>query len=54
MSSLTALRLRRKADPKVCIVDDDPSVLQSLKRLLAADDCEAETFDDSDKFLEQE
>jgi FixJ family two-component response regulator len=32
---------------KICILDDDPSVLRSLKELLASDDLEAETFDDT-------
>ncbi|HYZ72248.1 MAG TPA: hypothetical protein VE641_04170 [Chthoniobacterales bacterium] len=37
---------------RICILDDDPSVLRSLKELLASDDFEAETFDDPDMFLE--
>jgi FixJ family two-component response regulator len=36
----------------ICILDDDPSVLRSLKELLASDDFEAETFDDPEKVLE--
>jgi FixJ family two-component response regulator len=30
---------------KICILDDDPSVLRSLKELLASDDLEADTFE---------
>ena len=37
---------------KICILDDDPSVLRSLKELLSSDDFEAEAFDDPEKFLE--
>ena len=37
---------------KICILDDDPSVLRSLKELLSSDDFEAEVFDDPEKFLE--
>ena len=31
---------------KICILDDDPSILRSLKELLSSDDFEAEVFDD--------
>ena len=37
---------------KICILDDDPSILRSLKELLSSDDFEAEVFDDPEKFLE--
>ena len=30
---------------KICILDDDPSILRSLKELLSSDDFEAEVFD---------
>ena len=40
------------SEGKICILDDDPSVLRSLKELLSSDDFEAETFDDPEKFLE--
>jgi FixJ family two-component response regulator len=39
-------------EAKICIVDDDPSVLRSLQELLSSDDLEAEAFDDPEKFLE--
>jgi FixJ family two-component response regulator len=35
----------------ICILDDDSSVLNSLRELLASDGFEAETFDSPDKFL---
>ena len=35
----------------ICVLDDDSSVLSSLKELLASDGFEAETFDSSDEFL---
>ena len=37
---------------KICILDDDPSILRSLKELVSSDDFEAEVFDDPEKFLE--
>ena len=37
---------------KICVVDDDTSVLRSLKELLASDDLDAERFDDPGKFLD--
>jgi FixJ family two-component response regulator len=35
----------------ICVLDDDSSVLSSLKELLASDGFEAETFDNPDEFL---
>ena len=35
----------------VCILDDDASVLSSLRELLASDGLEAETFDSPEKFI---
>lgn len=35
----------------ICILDDDSSVLNSLRELLASDGFEAETFDSPDEFL---
>jgi FixJ family two-component response regulator len=35
----------------ICVLDDDSSVLSSLKELLASDGFEAETFDSPDEFL---
>ena len=35
----------------ICVLDDDISVLSSLKELLASDGFEAETFDNPDEFL---
>jgi two-component system response regulator FixJ len=35
----------------VCILDDDASVLSSLRELLASDGFDAEIFDNPDKFL---
>jgi FixJ family two-component response regulator len=35
----------------ICVLDDDSSVLSSLRELLASDGFEAETFDNPDKFL---
>ena len=35
---------------KICVVDDDTSVLRSLKELLASDDLDAERFDDPGNF----
>ncbi|HYZ72317.1 MAG TPA: response regulator [Chthoniobacterales bacterium] len=35
----------------ICIVDDDASVLRSLRELLASDGLDSETFDRPDKFL---
>ena len=37
---------------KICVIDDDSSVLRSLKELLASDDLEAETFDDPEEFMD--
>lgn len=36
----------RTADAKVCIVDDDRSILDSLRGLLASEKTAAMTFDD--------
>ncbi len=35
----------------VCLLDDDPSVLKGLGRLLSSADMHAETFSDPEKFL---
>ena len=35
----------------ICVLDDDSSVLSSLKELLASDGFEAETFDSPDEFF---
>ena len=40
------------SEGKICILDDDPSVLRSLKELLSSEDFEAEAFDDPEKFLQ--
>jgi FixJ family two-component response regulator len=37
---------------QICILDDDPSVLRSLKELLESDDFEAKMFDDANEFLD--
>ena len=36
---------------QICVLDDDSSVLNSLKELLASDGFEAETFDSPDEFF---
>jgi two-component system, LuxR family, response regulator FixJ len=41
----------RTADAKVCIVDDDRSILDALRGLLASEKIEAATFDDPAQFL---
>lgn len=41
----------RTADAKVCIVDDDRSILDALRGLLASEKIEAVTFDDPAQFL---
>ena len=38
--------------PTICIVDDDPSILCSLQRLLASDGLSAQTFDSPEAFLD--
>jgi FixJ family two-component response regulator len=40
------------ADSKVCIVDDERSILESIRGLLASEKIEAETFDDPAQFLD--
>jgi two-component system, LuxR family, response regulator FixJ len=35
----------------VCLLDDDPSVLKGLRRLLSSANLHAETFSDCDEFL---
>jgi len=35
----------------ICVLDDDSSVLSSLKELLVSDGFEAETFDNPEEFL---
>jgi FixJ family two-component response regulator len=42
----------RTADAKVCIVDDDRSILDSLRGLLASEKIAAMTFDDPRQFLD--
>ena len=42
----------RTADAKVCIVDDDRSILESLRGLLASEEIDAVTFDDPEQFLD--
>ena len=42
-----------KADAKVCIVDDDRSILVSLRGLLASEKIEAVTFDNPAQFLDR-
>jgi FixJ family two-component response regulator len=39
-------------DAKVCIVDDDRSILESLRGLLASEEIDAVTFDDPEQFLD--
>jgi FixJ family two-component response regulator len=39
-------------DAKVCIVDDDRSILECLRGLLASEKIEAVTFDDPGRFLD--
>jgi FixJ family two-component response regulator len=41
----------RTTDAKVCIVDDDSSILEALKGLLASEKIESLTFDDPERFL---
>jgi FixJ family two-component response regulator len=36
----------------ICVVDDDPSVLRSLQRLLDSDGLDAQTFDSPEVFLD--
>jgi FixJ family two-component response regulator len=36
----------------ICVVDDDPSVLRSLQRLLHSDGLDAQTFDSAEVFLD--
>jgi FixJ family two-component response regulator len=38
-------------DARICILDDDSSVLRSVQVLLASDGSEAEVFDSPNKFL---
>jgi len=40
------------ADAKVCVVDDDRSILDSLRGLLASEKIAAMTFDDPRQFLD--
>jgi FixJ family two-component response regulator len=35
----------------ICVVDDDTSVLRSVRELLASDGLEAQTFDNAEDFL---
>jgi FixJ family two-component response regulator len=43
---------RCTTDAKVCIVDDDRSILESLRGLLASEKIDAVTFDDPEQFLD--
>jgi FixJ family two-component response regulator len=43
--------LRNTSAFVVCLLDDDPSVLKGLGRLLSSADLEAKTFDDPKEFL---
>jgi FixJ family two-component response regulator len=38
-------------DASICLLDDDPSVLKGLSRLLTSAGWRAEQFSDPDKFL---
>jgi FixJ family two-component response regulator len=42
----------RTLDATVCIVDDDSSILEALKGLLASERIESVTFDDPERFLD--
>ena len=42
----------RTLDATVCIVDDDSSILEALKGLLASEKIESVTFDDPERFLD--
>ena len=39
-------------DPGICVVDDDPSVLRSLRELLGSDGFDAQIFDRPERFMD--
>jgi FixJ family two-component response regulator len=39
-------------EPGICVVDDDTSVLRSLRELLASDRFDAQIFDSSERFMD--
>jgi two-component system response regulator FixJ len=49
--TVVSLTLRNSNAFIVCLLDDDPSVLKGLGRLLLSADLRAETFSDPEKFL---
>jgi CheY-like chemotaxis protein len=49
--TLVSLTLRNSNAFIVCLLDDDPSVLKGLGRLLLSADLRAETFSDPEEFL---
>jgi FixJ family two-component response regulator len=44
--------LKKSSAFAVCLLDDDPSVLKSVGRLLSSADLQAETFSDCNEFLD--
>jgi len=49
--TVVSITLRNSNAFIVCLLDDDPSVLKGLGRLLLSADLRAETFSDPDEFL---
>src|SRR5439155_19504952 len=49
--TVVSITLRSSNAFIVCLLDDDPSVLKGLGRLLLSADLRAETFSDPDEFL---
>ena len=49
--TVVSLTLRNSDAFIVCLLDDDPSVLRGLGRLLLSADLQAETFSDPEEFL---
>src|SRR5437899_11271991 len=49
--TVVSITLRNSNAFIVCLLDDDPSVLKGLGRLLLSADVRAETFSDPDEFL---
>ena len=49
---LTIVPAPRSTGATVCIVDDDSSILEALKGLLASEKIESVTFDDPERFLD--
>ena len=39
-------------EPGICVVDDDPSVLRSLRELLGSDGFDAQIFDSPERFMD--